>query len=89
MRVVSGEEFRKVQDVELTWADKLIKQGEERGIEQGREQGIERGREQGLKQGREAGLLEGKREASAASSGREVRRPPRTDSEQCTGYRIR
>ena len=36
-----------MQEVELTWADKLIKQGEEKGIEKGRE----------------AGLIEGKREA--------------------------
>ena len=50
-RLVSRKEFRKVQDVELTWADKLLKQGEERGIEKG------------LEQGREAGLLEGMREA--------------------------
>ncbi len=44
-----------MQDVELTWADKLLKKGEERGMEKGLEQGIE--------QGREVGLLEGKREA--------------------------
>ena len=50
-RLVSRKEYRKVQEVELTWADKLLKQGEEKGIEKGREQG------------REAGLLEGKREA--------------------------
>ncbi len=54
-RLVSRKENRKVQEVELTWADKLLKQGEEKGIEKGREQGLE--------QGREAGLLEGKREA--------------------------
>ena len=50
-RLVSRKEYRKVHDVELTWADKLLKQGEEKGIEKG------------LEQGREAGLLEGKREA--------------------------
>jgi len=50
-RLVSRKEYRKVQDVELTWADKLLKQGEEKGIEKG------------LEQGREAGVLEGKREA--------------------------
>lgn len=54
-RLVSRKEYRKVQEVELTWADKLLKQGEEKGIKKGREQGLE--------QGREAGLLEGKREA--------------------------
>ncbi len=57
-RLVSRKEYRKVQDVELTWADKLLKQGEEKGIEkgleQGREQGLEQGRKQGLEQGREA-----------------------------------
>ena len=46
-RLVSREEYRKVQDVELTWAEKLM----------------EKGREEGLEKGREAGLLEGKREA--------------------------
>ena len=53
-RLVSREENRKVQDVELTWAEKLM--------EKGREEGLEKGREQGREQGREAGLLEGKRE---------------------------
>ena len=50
-QLVSRKEFRDVQDVELTWADKLLKKGEERGMEKG------------LEQGREVGLLEGKREA--------------------------
>ena len=54
-RLVSRKEYGKVQDVELTWADKLLKQGEEKGVEKGLEQGRE--------QGREAGVLEGKREA--------------------------
>ena len=58
-RLISRKEYRKVQEVELTWADKFLKQGEEKGIKKGREQGLE----QGLEQGREAGLLEGKREA--------------------------
>ena len=62
-RLVSRKEYHKVQDVELTWADKVLKQGEEKGIEKGLKQGIERGLEQGLEKGREAGLLEGKREA--------------------------
>ncbi len=52
-----------MQDVELTWADKLLKKGEERGMEKGLEQGREQGLEQGIEQGREVGLLEGKREA--------------------------
>ena len=34
-RLVSRKENRKVQDVELTWADKLLKQGEEKGREAG------------------------------------------------------
>ena len=50
-QLVSRKEFRDVQEVELTWADKLLKKGEERGMEKG------------LEQGREVGLLEGKREA--------------------------
>jgi len=51
--LVSRKEFRAVQEVELTWADKLI--------EQGRLEGLEKGLEKGLEQGREAGVLEGKR----------------------------
>jgi hypothetical protein len=43
--LVNRKEFRAVQEVELTWADKLI----------------ERGRQEGLEKGREAGVVEGKR----------------------------
>ena len=50
-RLVSRKEYRKVQAVELTWADKLI--------EQGRQEGAERGREEG----RRVGLIEKKRES--------------------------
>jgi predicted transposase YdaD len=46
-RLVSGKEYRAVQEVELTWADRLI----------------EKGREEGREKGREVGVLEGKREA--------------------------
>ena len=45
--LISREEYRKVQNVELTWADKLLRKGEEKG------------REKGLR----AGLLKGKRES--------------------------
>jgi len=46
-RLVSGKEYRAVQEVELTWADRLM----------------EKGREEGREEGREVGVLEGKREA--------------------------
>ncbi len=44
-RIVSGKEYRAVQEAELTWADKLM----------------EKGREEGREEGREAGVIEGKR----------------------------
>ena len=44
-RLIERKEFRAVQEVELTWADKLI----------------EKGREQGREEGLEAGVIEGKR----------------------------
>jgi hypothetical protein len=37
-----------VQDVELTWADKLLRQGEEKGIEKGREEGLLAGKRESL-----------------------------------------
>ena len=40
-----------MQEVELTWADKLIEKGREEGLEKG------------LEKGREAGVIEGKRKA--------------------------
>ena len=43
-----------MQEVELTWADKLM--------EEGRQQGAVKGREEGREEGRRAGLIEGKRE---------------------------
>ena len=46
-RLVSRKEHRKVQDVELTWAEKLM----------------EKGRAEGREEGRETGLIDGKREA--------------------------
>jgi len=45
-RLVSRKEYRKVQDVELTWAEKL----EEKGLQKGREEGLR------------TGVLRGKRE---------------------------
>jgi predicted transposase YdaD len=53
-RLVARKEYRAVQEVELTWADKLM--------EKGREEGREEGREKGREEGREAGVLDGKRE---------------------------
>jgi hypothetical protein len=44
--LVSRKEYRAVQEVELTWADKLM----------------EKGREKGREEGREVGVIEGKRE---------------------------
>ena len=44
-----------VTDMVYTMADRLIKQGEKRGIERGREEGIERGREEGIERGIERG----------------------------------
>ena len=50
-RLVSRKEHRKVQDVELTWAEKLM------------EKGRATGRAEGRAEGRETGLIDGKREA--------------------------
>jgi predicted transposase YdaD len=49
-RLLSRKEYRAVQEVELTWADRLMEKGREEGREEGREAG------------REAGVREGKRE---------------------------
>ncbi len=51
-RLIAREEFRKVQEIELTWRDELIKEGLEQGLEKGREQGLEQGLEQGVVQGK-------------------------------------
>jgi hypothetical protein len=56
-RLISGKEYRAVQEVELTWADRLM----EKGREEGREKGLEEGREEGRAEGLEVGILEGKR----------------------------
>jgi len=34
-RIVSGKEYRAVQEVELTWADKLMEKGREAGVVEG------------------------------------------------------
>jgi len=36
LRLLSREEYRKVQDLELTWADKLLREGEEKGMLNGK-----------------------------------------------------
>ena len=52
-RLISRKEFRKVQEVELTWAEEL----EEKGLKKGLERGLERGREEGLLMGKRETLL--------------------------------
>jgi len=47
-RLVSREENRKVQDVELTWAEKLEQKGLEKGREEGREEGLLTGKRETL-----------------------------------------
>ncbi len=39
LKLVSREEYRKVQEVELTWADKLRQEGREEGLQKGMVQG--------------------------------------------------
>jgi predicted transposase YdaD len=56
-RLLSRKEFRAVQEVELTWADKLMEKGREEGREQGREEGWEKGREKGVIEGKRKTLL--------------------------------
>ena len=51
-RMVSRKEYRKVQEVELTWADKLRQQGRDEGLKEGREEGREEGLQEGLVQGK-------------------------------------
>ena len=50
-----------MQEVELTWADKLIEQGRQEGAEKGREEGRAEGRDEGREEGREEGRAEGRR----------------------------
>ena len=56
-RLVARKENRKVQEVELTWAEKLEQKGLEKGLEEGREKGREEGREEGLLTGKRETLL--------------------------------
>ena len=35
-RLIARKEYRKVQDLELTWADKLLREGEEKGVLNGK-----------------------------------------------------
>ena len=46
-----------MQDVDETWMDKLLSQGEKKGREEGRQAGREEGRDEGLR----IGVIEGKR----------------------------
>lgn len=41
-RLVSRKEYRKVQDVELTWADELRMEGHEKGVVQGKREALKR-----------------------------------------------
>ena len=45
-KMVARKEYRKVQDVDQTWMDKLLSQGEKKGREAGRQVGHEVGRQE-------------------------------------------
>ena len=47
-RLLSGKEYRAVQEVELTWADRLMEKGREKGREEGREKGVLEGKRETL-----------------------------------------
>lgn len=47
-RMISRKEYSKVQDVELTWAEKLLLQGEEKGREQGLQAGLVKGKRESV-----------------------------------------
>ncbi len=47
-KVVSRKEYRKVQDVDQTWMDKLLSQGEKKGREEGLRAGVMEGKRQTL-----------------------------------------
>jgi hypothetical protein len=49
-RLVSRKEYRDVQHVEMTWAEKLEEKGREEGRKEGRHEGIEAGRLQGKRE---------------------------------------
>ena len=42
-RIVSRKEYRAVQELELTWADKLVEKGRKEGLTRGREEGVVEG----------------------------------------------
>jgi hypothetical protein len=48
-RLVARKEYRDVQDVELTWGDRLRKEGLEQGLEEGIEKGVVQGKRETLK----------------------------------------
>ncbi len=48
-RLVSRKEYRRVQEVELTWAEKLRREGREEGREEGLQEGMVQGKRQTLK----------------------------------------
>ena len=48
-QLISREEYRKVQEVEMTWADRLRQEGHDKGREEGREAGLIEGKQQTLK----------------------------------------
>jgi hypothetical protein len=51
-RLVSRKEYRKVQDVELTWADRIRLEGEKKGRREGRREGLQEGLQEGLLRGK-------------------------------------
>ena len=64
--LMEGSNDPLVQEVRVTFADKLIRQGLEKGRQEGREEGLEQGLEQGLEKGLEKGRQEGRQEALAS-----------------------
>ncbi len=61
-KFLSARGYREVEEMEVTWADKMMEKGRVEGREQGREEGRVQGREEGREQGLKVGLVEGKRE---------------------------
>ncbi len=59
-RFLSIRGYREVEEMEVTWADKMMEKGRVEGREQGREEGREKGLEEGHVQGLKDGVLEGK-----------------------------
>jgi hypothetical protein len=51
-RLISRKEYREVQEVELSWAERLREQGREQGREVGREEGHEEGLQEGVVRGK-------------------------------------